>query len=340
MNYYNEFDRNAAAWLRQLIADGQIPDGYVDERSISEVAAKDLDGFDQCHFFAGVGGWPLALKLAGWPEERPVWTMSCPCQPFSVAGKGLGRNDPRHLWPAARRLINRRRPPVIFGEQVASKAGRQWLAGVFANLETMGYAPAGADLCAAGVGAPHIRQRLFWVAHLPGQRSAERQPGLQIGAGEAQSHGAPLGGVADARVVQGGERHVPPHIGGREGHAEQAGMGGKSGGMVHTHGAGSFAGQSATPSHGQGRSSVADGGNGYWDRHDLLHCTDGKTRRIEPGSFPLVDGLPRGVVPSGDPQSAGYANATSEARRVRLKGYGNAISPTLTAQFIAAYMEV
>ena len=90
MNYYNEFDPYAAQWLRNLIDAGHIPKGEVDSRSIKDVSASDLTGFVQCHFFAGLGGWSHALRLAGWPEDRPVWTGSCPCQPFSAAGAGGG----------------------------------------------------------------------------------------------------------------------------------------------------------------------------------------------------------------------------------------------------------
>ena len=57
-------------------------------------------------------------------------------------------------------------------------------------------------------------------------------------------------------------------------------------------------------------------------------------------THPLVDGIPRGVVPSGDPSDPSYANDTAEARAVRLKGYGNAIVPPLAAMFIKTYMEV
>jgi len=170
--YYNENDPKAAAWLRELIRQGHLPAGRVDERSITEVKVDELTAYIQCHFFAGIGGWPYALTLAGWPVSRPVWTGSCPCQPFSAAGKGLGTADSRHLWPVFAQLIRACQPPTIFGEQVASRAGREWLGGVFADLAGMGYSRAGADLCAAGVGAPHIRQRLFWVAVASGKRSA------------------------------------------------------------------------------------------------------------------------------------------------------------------------
>jgi len=165
VNYYNENDPKAAAWLRELIKGGHIADGIVDERSIVEVKPADLTGFVQCHFFAGIGGWSYALRLAGWPDDREVWTGSCPCQPLSCAGQRKGHADERHLWPAFYRLISECNPAIVFGEQVASKDGREWLAGIRADLEGMGYAVGGADLCAAGVRAPHPRQRLYWVAN-------------------------------------------------------------------------------------------------------------------------------------------------------------------------------
>lgn len=163
--YYNEFDPGAAAWLRNLAAAGHVAPGTVDERSIAEVRPADLAGHDQCHFFAGIGGWPHALDLAGWPRARPVWTGSCPCQPYSTAGKGLGNADARNLWPVFFALIRECRPDVVFGEQVASAIGHGWLDGISADLEAEGYAVGACVLGAHSVGAPHIRQRLYWVAH-------------------------------------------------------------------------------------------------------------------------------------------------------------------------------
>ncbi|MCL2649049.1 MAG: DNA cytosine methyltransferase [Phycisphaerales bacterium] len=138
---------------------------------------QDLREFTQVHLFAGIGGWSHALRLAGWPDDRPVWTGSCPCQPFSQAGKKLAQKDDRDLWPEFFRLIRECRPPTIFGEQVTSELGRQWLAGVRTDLEAPGYAVGAADLCAASVGSPHIRQRLFWVAHAdrPKRRRRNKQ---------------------------------------------------------------------------------------------------------------------------------------------------------------------
>ncbi len=187
--YYNEFDPFAAAWLRNLIKAGLIADGDVDERSIADVIPADLAGYTQCHFFAGIGGWSLALRMAGWQDGRRVWTGSCPCQPLSSAGEQKGSSDHRHLWPVFHDLIEECRPSIVFGEQVASKLGREWLAGVRLDLEDMDYACGASDLCAAGVGAPHIRQRLYWVAHtdLPRQyewpSGGEQQvcDGLRIG---------------------------------------------------------------------------------------------------------------------------------------------------------------
>lgn len=118
--YYNERDPFAAAWLVELIKEGVIADGVVDDRDIQDVRADELAGYTQCHFFAGIGGWSYALRLAGWPDDRPVWTGSCPCQPFSTAGKRGGQSDERHLWPVWFNLIRECRPSVVFGEQVAS----------------------------------------------------------------------------------------------------------------------------------------------------------------------------------------------------------------------------
>lgn len=160
--YYNENNPDAAEWLRNLIRDGLIAPGDVDERSIVDVKADDVVGYRQCHWFAGVSGWSLALRLAGVPDSFRVWTGSAPCQPWSCTGEGLGTADPRHLWPDFLRLIIQCRPAVVVGEQVESRLGRQWLSGVRADLESVAYGMGGADLCAAGVGSTCIRQRLYW----------------------------------------------------------------------------------------------------------------------------------------------------------------------------------
>ncbi len=161
--YYNENDPKAAAWLRELIKAGAIAPGEVDERSIEDVTPRDLEGFAQCHFFAGIGGWSRALRLAHVPDTYPLWTGSCPCQPFSTAGKRGGFDDKRHLWPAWHWLIQQRRPGVVFGEQVANSG--PWFDLVSTDLEAEGYTIGSAVLGAHSAGAPHIRQRRYFVAH-------------------------------------------------------------------------------------------------------------------------------------------------------------------------------
>ena len=368
MNYSNEFDPKAAAWLRELMADGLIPKGEVDERSITDVQPGDLAGFTQCHFFAGIGGWSLALRLAGWPEDRPIWTGSCPCQPFSCAGKGLREDDHRHLWPDFRNLIGQCRPPVVFGERVASKDGRGWLSGVRANLEKLAYAVGSSDLCAAGVSAPHIRQRLYWVAKSvsggfdsgrasePGQAGGAAQPeqrGGAIGMANTERDGGrpdEPGRGSDRRTADGRDCEAvrladSPERGqradggapGATGHAEQCEQGR---GMVLANGPRPQQGGSSTTPTGHWHSAVSAG---FWHDSVWHPCLDGKARRIPAESQPvfqrLVDGFSAGV-DTVRIASLGFPLAPKiEGRAGILKGYGNAIVPELAAEFIRAYMQ-
>ena len=178
--YYNEIDPFAAEWLRQLISVGHIAPGDVDTRSIVDVRPDDLRGYTQCHFFAGIGVWSYALRRAGWPDERPVWTGSCPCQPYSRANavwkRGTGRDDDRHLWPYWRPLIAELKPPVLFGEQVTDAVAAGWLDEVFDDMERDGYACAAAALPALSVGSPQERLRLWFVCHA----DAKRRKGLGV----------------------------------------------------------------------------------------------------------------------------------------------------------------
>jgi DNA (cytosine-5)-methyltransferase 1 len=192
--YYNEIDPFAAQWLRNLIAAGHIAPGDVDERSIVDVKGDDLVGYTQCHFFAGIGVWSYALRLAGWDDDRPVWSGSCPCQPFSAAGKREGFADERHLWPTWFELIRERHPLVVFGEQVASKDGLGWLDSVHADLEGASYACGAVDMCAAGVGAPHIRQRLWFVAYAAARGRGEQSTEFATSSSGACGHTDVCGG--------------------------------------------------------------------------------------------------------------------------------------------------
>lgn len=202
--YYNEYEPYAAEWLRNLIKKGLIPNGEVDTRSILNVSPDDLRGFSQCHFFAGLGGWAYAGRLAGWPDDRPLWTGSAPCQPFSTAGQQKGTADERHLWPVFFGLIRACRPPVVMGEQVAAAVGKDWLDGVSTDLEGIGYACGAVVVPACAVDAPHRRDRLWFVAHT-GDHRAGRISGAPSECGrDALDAGAEGLRQGDGQAVSGG----------------------------------------------------------------------------------------------------------------------------------------
>ena len=339
--FYNEIDKSAAEWMRQLIAAGEITQGRVNETSIADIGANDLAGFTRVHFFAGIGGWDYALRLAGWPEDLPVWTGSCPCQPFSAAGKRKGANDERHLWPEFRRLIAECTPPIVFGEQVASKDGRLWLDGVRSDLEALGYAVGAADLCSAGIGAPNLRQRLYWVAisNRPGQQSSGGEPRTSESRDDRGWRGE-ISGVGKPTSL--GNRAQP--VSGVHSEVQREGRIGELGGSSAFGGVGNSTSneqrRERQPYSSNGRTCETGGSStgGYWDAFDVLPCLDGKTRRVEPGSFPLVAGISGRVGQSCYPGPPFDPQACAEGRVMRLRGYGNAINPQLAAEFIRAVM--
>jgi DNA (cytosine-5)-methyltransferase 1 len=262
MNYYNEFDAKTAAWLKQLITEGLVPNGDVDTRSITEVTKGDLSGYTQCHFFAGIGGWSLALQLAGWPRDRPVWTGSCPCQPFSTAGKQKGNEDERHLWPVFFNLIRQCCPVTVFGEQVANAIGKGWLDGISADLESENYACGATVLGAHSVGAPHIRQRLYWVAYSDsGQREELRQ---------------------------GGDISINQPIQPASCDSEVSGLG-------HSD---NIDGQQLRGHTRDETKQPIERLENPWSDHTLLPCRDGKTRRIP--TEPILQRVANGIPPAMD----------------------------------------
>lgn len=269
--YYNEIDPYAARFLRNLIAAGHIAPGDVDTRDIRDVRPDDLRGYRQCHFFAGVGVWSYALRRAGWGDDRPVWTGSCPCQPFSAAGAGLGFSDERHLWPHFYWLISERRPAVVLGEQVASKDADPWIDLVCDDLEAVDYAVGAIPFPSAGVGAPHIRDRLYWVAHASGSRLSKQWRERHESARSAAS--GLVGRVADATISGRGEERA---YAGRRAPRDRA--------------------QRLTAGPVDGGGDLRTGPiNGFWRDADWLLCRDGKWRPVEPGTFPLAHGAPARV---------------------------------------------
>lgn len=324
VNYYNEFDPGAAEWLRELMDAGQIPPGVVDERSILDVEPSDLEDFTQCHFFAGIGGWAYALRLAGVPDDLPLWTGSPPCQPFSVAGMNEGKNDERHLAPHFVDLVRTCRPGLLFGEQVASAAvfGKAagsskrnstagpdwaWLDDLSDRLEAARYAVGASDFSSAIVGAPHIRQRTFFGAYdlrsaASGLADVERdgQCGSgNIGAGRRNE-------PADRRDPSGLVNSIGT---GLEGHGRHVGNRDEPGrNDAQSHG----------PIGASGPVERSHPTNGFWRDADWLFCRDGKWRPVEPGTFPLAHGL--------------------SGRVGLLRGYGNAINPWAAKIFIETFM--
>ena len=293
--YYNEPDPKAAAWLRELIDGGCIAYGFVDERSIEDVRPDELIGYTQCHFFAGIGGWSRALRLAGWPDDRPVWTGSCPCQPFSAAGKGGGTADERHLWPAWFHLIGQCKPDVVFGEQVEAAIRHGWLDLVQADMEGIGYAFGAVGLPAASVGAPHIRQRLWFVANSEGKDSL-RTSGI-------------IGGTIERQ--NGDDLHKSGSAGGLSGELGNPIVAGLS------QQRGERRVSSETPETDTGETAERASASTFWSAADWLGCRDGKWRPVEPTIFPLAHGIPGRV---GLLRGAGNA-IVPEVAQAFIEGY-------------------
>lgn len=312
MIYYNDSDEFVCNWLKNLIHAGLLPKGDVDCRSISQVKASEVSGYTQRHWYAGIGGWPYALKLAGWPNDRPIDTLSCPCQPFSVAGSRNGVLDKRHLWPESRRLIAELKPTVCIGEQVASADGREWLSGVRVDLEALGYEVGGADLCAACVRAPEIRQRLYWVAF------SGQQPERRSDSGSSEDSSTDGSWASNQSGRSGDAGGLGGAIQSRlEGQSRNGDRGDKSG-RIQASSSGS-----ASPT----------GTGGYWDNFDVAYFPNRKARRIVSSSQLVVDGLSAGL--------ALLSPATAFPQRKQiLTGIGNAIVPELAAKFIRAFMEI
>ena len=338
--YYNEIDPYAGEWLRNLIKAGHIADGVVDTRSIEDVRPEEIRDFTQCHFFAGIGVWSYALRRAGWADDRNVWTGSCPCQPFSAAGKGAGFTDERHLWPSWHHLIAQGRPSVVFGEQVASKDGLGWLDLVQSDMEGQNYAFGAVDSCAAGVGAPHIRQRLFFVADAESDRWNKGQS--LMGRSKQNNTEWPAGGFGDYLANDALANPKCDKQRKRRGAGSQGRKGYESG--LKSCGRGALGGladpefiecerglsgrreessQNSGRAAGEftGRGQIVGAGpvNGHWRNADWLFCRDGKWRPVESGTFPLANGAP--------------------ARVGRLRAYGNAIVAQVAEEMIRAYME-
>jgi DNA (cytosine-5)-methyltransferase 1 len=365
--YYNEIEPYAAEWLRNLIKAGLIPHGEVDTRSIVDVAPDDLRAFTQCHFFAGIGGWGLALRLAGWSDDRPIWTGSCPCQPFSVAGKGAAQEDERHLWPVFFDLIRACRPPVVMGEQVAAAVGKSWLDGVSADLEGIGYATGAAIIPACAVDAPHRRDRLWFVADAQGGGRGQgiadtgglrEGDGAQGSAGRSAQYGDAWP-VADANPTQRGPLNSPRRrvegehtiLQGQEDPGRS--LAGGKGDVANPDDHGRQAGRGDDQAARHGDPVAAAGGS------DCSNVGDahGSGRQQHGGAFAVEQKLEAAERGGGGAwaNSIWLTGADGKARRVepsicllahgvpgrvgRLRAYGNAIVPQVAAKVIMAFLD-
>ena len=186
--------------------------------------------------FSGIGGFALSLEATGffettcfveqepycqavlrhhWPRTPilgdiknvtrpdlpdPNPDLICggfPCQPYSQAGLQKGKADPRHLWPEMFRLIRECRPSWVIGENVIgiTKLG---LDEVLNDLENEGYATRTFNIPACATGAPHLRQRLWIIAHA----DSESEPDGTFD-GNARQRQLGFGFVADPKSVHG-----------------------------------------------------------------------------------------------------------------------------------------
>lgn len=115
-----------------------------------------------------------------WRGAVDIVTAGYPCQPFSVAGKRRGADDPRHLWPHVARIIGEVEPPFVFLENVAHHL-RLGFPEVASGLVGMGYKLAAGLFTAEEVGAPHKRERLFILAIRERRAGRPRAPALAPG---------------------------------------------------------------------------------------------------------------------------------------------------------------
>jgi len=129
-------------------------------------------------------------------DQIDIITGGYPCQPFSVAGRKKGEEDPRHVWPEMFRLIQELRPTWVIGENVGGHI-KLGLDSVLENLESEGYSARTFSISASSIGANHKRERVWIVAHsnemqrqfLRGQKSEQRQETFE---GTSERSGTPI----------------------------------------------------------------------------------------------------------------------------------------------------
>ena len=162
MNLYTDINAECCAWLAARVEDGSLPAGDVLMADIRDLRREHLTGYGQVHCFCGIGGFPLGLAWAGWPDDISVVTGGFPCQDISAAGKGAGLAGKRSgLFWELDRVIDLLRTHVVVAENVGALEGRG-LDAVAAALESRGYDVIAIRVGAWALGAPHERER-WWI---------------------------------------------------------------------------------------------------------------------------------------------------------------------------------
>lgn len=366
--FYNELNPFAAETLRNLIAAGQIAPGIVDERSIEDLTPDELRPYTQVHLFAGIGVWSAALRRAGWRDEWPIWTASCPCQPFSSAGARGGFDDERHLWPAVAWLADSVRPGLILGEQVSTGIGAEWLDCVQDDLERMAYAFGALAFPAAMLGVAHARLRTYWMADAESRRGDDapvaqsekyREEWPRSTRGCSSTVDGRLADATSTRPFPGaspgvhsGEESARPRDeqferrrgNGRLADAERAGLPISeqrefpgSEGPQERRATGEPGGDGLEYAHGS--RPFAPGSTSRWT---WARCVDGKARPFESGVLPVAHGLARnmGALDAGFRRLADVAGLDgSSLRRAQsyrvgaISAYGNALQLMQATEF-------
>lgn len=369
--YYNDLDPFACASIRRNIERGRLGAGLVDPRSIVEVQPADLAGFAICHFFAGIGGFELARLMAGWPDDRELWTGGFPCQDISCAGKGEGITGERSgLWFEFVRLIRACRPARLLIENVPALRTRG-ADEVLDGLEGAGYAARPIVVGAHAVGAPHRRQRVWIICELAdgdGNRfnGTLRDSGAMAGA-MRQTEGAES---EPARVAH------PTSIGSSLADADDRGQQqpqGSLGGQRRRTGDGSASGLADSECDGRGqhqparesqrgtvvgRSSQTDfpgwparpgEPQHEWEEPRLVYAKcagrarphEARGEAIERESVAGPSGREPGQrqpQPAMGAATPGLPRRLARWRRDSLKAVGNAIVPQVAAEIMAAWM--
>ena len=187
--------------------------GYVEIEAfaIANLASKIEEGkMDEAPIFTDVKAFPYR-KFRGCVD---ILSAGFPCQPFSVAGKKQGVEDPRHIYPFIANGITLCKPAYVLLENVEGIVSRKTADGesvllyVLRDLESRGYSCAWGTFSAAEIGAPHLRKRIFILAKLGNSEGARLKSG-NLGSWETQSRGAGSWVMenSDIKRLEGGYPH-------------------------------------------------------------------------------------------------------------------------------------